>query len=73
MLAAIEVMRAVPTFFPLPNRSIRRERIRAESGCTESSAAVWVYSGAIRNYSVGVDPATNSAGRPMSPKVTRLA
>src|SRR4030095_10286174 len=62
VLAAIEGIRAVPIFFPLPNRSSRRERSRVESGCTESRAAVWVYCGAIRNASVGVEPATNSAG-----------
>jgi len=55
-------MRAVPTFFPLPNRSIRRERSRVESGRTESRAAMCVYCGAIRNASVGAGPATNSAG-----------
>src|SRR5262245_10105658 len=55
-------MRAVPIFFPLPNRSICRERIRAESGRMESRAAVWVYCGAIRKASAGVGPATNSAG-----------
>jgi len=62
LLAAVAAIRADPTFFPLPNRSTRKERMSAGSNCAESRAEAVVNRGAMTKASCGVGPAMNSAG-----------